>query len=53
MVQVYSMKGALSYPAVRRWAQRFKAGRESVEDTPDLGHQLQLPLQIISLPLRN
>ena len=32
MVQVYSMKGALSYPAVRRWAQRFRIGRDSFED---------------------
>ena len=33
----YSMKGAPSYPAVRRWAQRFNAGRESVENDPRSG----------------
>ena len=37
LVQVYSMKGALSYPAVRRWAQRFRVGRDSVEDDPRSG----------------
>ena len=37
LVQVYSMKDTLSYPAVRRWAQRFKAGWESVEDDPRSG----------------
>ena len=37
LVQVYSMKGALSYPGVRRWAQRFRVGRESVEDDPRAG----------------
>ena len=31
------MKGALSYPAVRRWAQRFRVGRDSVEDDPRSG----------------
>ena len=31
------MKGALSYPGVRRWAQRFRVGRESVEDDPRAG----------------
>ena len=31
------MKGALSYPAVRRWAQRFRFGRDSVEDDPRFG----------------
>ena len=31
------MKGALSYPAVRRWAQRFSFGRDSVEDDPRSG----------------
>ena len=40
MVQVHSMKGALSYPAVRRWAQRFRVGRDSVEDDPRSGAQV-------------
>ena len=31
------MKGALSYPAVRRWNQRFRAGRDPVEDDPRSG----------------
>ena len=31
------MKGALSYPSVRRWAQRFSIGRDSVEDDPRSG----------------
>ena len=53
LVQAYSMKGALSYPAVRRWAQRFRVSRDSAKTTPDMGHQLQLPLQLTSLPLRN
>ena len=35
--QVYCMKGALSYPGVRRWAQRFRVGRESVKDYPRAG----------------
>ena len=32
LVQVYTMKGALSYPAVRRWTKRFRVDRDSVED---------------------
>ena len=36
-MQVYSKKGALSYPAVRRWAQRFRVGRDSVEHDPRSG----------------
>ena len=27
LLQVYGMKAALSYPEVRRWAQRFRVGR--------------------------
>ena len=37
LVQVYVMKCALSYPGVRRWAQRFRVSRESVEDDPRAG----------------
>ena len=37
LVQVHSMKGALSYSAVRRCAQRFRVGRDSVEDDPRSG----------------
>ena len=37
LVHGYSMKGALSYPAVRRWAQRFRVGRDSVEDYSQSG----------------
>ena len=28
LVQVYCIKGALSYPGVRRWAHRFRVGME-------------------------
>ena len=37
LVQVYGMEGVLSYPEVRRWAQRFIVGRDSVEDDPRAG----------------
>ena len=36
-VQVCSTKGVLSYAGVRRWAQRFRIGRDSVEDAPRPG----------------
>ena len=31
------MKGALSYPAVRRWVQRFRVGQDSVAEDPRSG----------------
>ncbi|KAI6647095.1 Transposase [Oopsacas minuta] len=37
LVQVYNTKGALSYAGVRRWAQRFRLGRKSIEDDPRPG----------------
>ena len=40
LVQVNGMKGALSYSAVRRWAQRFRVGQDSVEDDPRSGAQV-------------
>ena len=39
-MQVYSTKGVLSYAGVRRWAQRFRIGRESVEDDPRTGEPI-------------
>ncbi|KAI6649926.1 Transposase [Oopsacas minuta] len=37
LVQVYTTKGALSYAGIRRWAQRFRLGRKSIEDDPLAG----------------
>ena len=53
LVQVYSMKVYTILSAVRRWAQRFNAGWESVEDDPRSGAPVTAATKIISLPLRN
>ncbi|KAI6651254.1 hypothetical protein LOD99_5401 [Oopsacas minuta] len=46
LVQVYTTKGALSYAGVRRWAQRFRLGRKSIEDDPLPGAPIRTPSPI-------
>ena len=50
LLQVYRMKAALSYPGVRRWVQRFRVGRESVEDDPRAGAPVQRSSPSIPVP---
>ena len=40
------MNAALSYPGIRRWAQRFRVGRESVEDDP----RAEAPVMSLVIP---
>ncbi|KAI6648133.1 Transposase [Oopsacas minuta] len=52
LVQVYTTKGALSYAGVRRWAQRFRLGRKSIEDDPQPGAPIMVASPIKSCAIK-